>query len=53
MQQPKWGKVRAAVGHPAPFDLKYIGIGNEDLITDIFEERVILIFNALKRSIWR
>jgi alpha-L-arabinofuranosidase len=24
-----WGKVRAAMGHPAPFQLKYIGIGNE------------------------
>ncbi|MBK5720963.1 carbohydrate binding domain-containing protein [Dysgonomonas sp. Marseille-P4677] len=25
----KWGKVRADMGHPAPFNLKYIGIGNE------------------------
>jgi alpha-L-arabinofuranosidase len=24
-----WGKVRASMGHPAPFYLKYIGIGNE------------------------
>ena len=24
-----WGKVRADMGHPAPFNLKYIGIGNE------------------------
>ncbi|NDV68547.1 alpha-L-arabinofuranosidase C-terminal domain-containing protein [Dysgonomonas sp. 25] len=24
-----WGKVRAEMGHPAPFNLKYIGIGNE------------------------
>ena len=24
-----WGKVRAEMGHPAPFGLKYIGIGNE------------------------
>ena len=28
----KWGKLRAEQGHPAPFNLKYIGIGNEDLI---------------------
>ncbi len=25
----KWGAVRAAMGHPEPFALKYIGIGNE------------------------
>lgn len=25
----KWGKVRAEMGHPAPFNLKFIGIGNE------------------------
>jgi len=24
-----WGKLRADMGHPAPFNLKYIGIGNE------------------------
>lgn len=26
----KWGSVRAAMGHPAPFELKYMAIGNED-----------------------
>jgi len=25
----KWGKIRAEMGHPEPFNLKYIGIGNE------------------------
>jgi alpha-L-arabinofuranosidase len=25
----KWGKVRADMGHPAPFNMKYIGVGNE------------------------
>ena len=25
----KWGKVRAEMGHPAPFNLKYLGVGNE------------------------
>ena len=24
-----WGKIRADMGHPAPFNLKLIGIGNE------------------------
>lgn len=46
----QWGKVRAKSGHPEPFNLKYIGIGNEDLITDIFEERFTLIFNAIREK---
>jgi alpha-N-arabinofuranosidase len=25
----RWGKLRKAMGHPAPFNLKYIGVGNE------------------------
>ncbi|WP_238766893.1 alpha-L-arabinofuranosidase C-terminal domain-containing protein [Maribellus maritimus] len=46
----KWGRIRAEAGHPEPFNLKYIGIGNEDLITDIFEERFTMIFNALREK---
>ena len=46
----KWGKIRAQAGHPKPFNLKYIGIGNEDLITDIFEERFTMIFNAIREK---
>ena len=44
----KWGKVRAEAGHPEPFNLKYIGIGNEDLIGDVFKERFTIIFKAVK-----
>ena len=25
-----WGRVRAAMGHPSPFNLKFLGIGNEN-----------------------
>ena len=32
----KWGKVRASLGHPAPFELKYICIGNENWGQDYF-----------------
>ncbi len=24
-----WGKIRAQMGHPAPFNMKYLGVGNE------------------------
>jgi len=46
----KWGKLRAQAGHPKPFNLKYVGVGNEDLITDVFEERFTMIFNAVKKK---
>ncbi len=44
----KWGAVRAAAGHPAPFGLKYLGVGNEDAITPEFRERFRQIFDVLK-----
>jgi alpha-L-arabinofuranosidase len=44
----KWGAVRAAAGHPAPFGLKYLGVGNEDAITPAFRERFEMIFDVLK-----
>ena len=28
----KWGKIRAQNGHPAPYNVKYIGIGNEEVL---------------------
>ncbi len=46
----EWGKVRAQAGHPEPFKLKYIGIGNEDLITDIFKERFEMIYRAVQEK---
>lgn len=47
-ESTRWGAVRARAGHPAPFNLKYIGIGNEDLISNVFEERFEMIYNAVK-----
>ncbi|PNX83572.1 alpha-L-arabinofuranosidase 1-like protein, partial [Trifolium pratense] len=26
----RWGSLRASMGHPQPFDLRYVGVGNED-----------------------
>ena len=45
-----WGRRRAEAGHPAPFHLKYIGIGNEDRITSAFTERFSMICEALQRQ---
>lgn len=43
-----WGAKRAAAGHPEPFGLKYLGIGNEDQITPVFRARFKLIYDAVK-----
>ncbi len=43
-----WGAKRAAAGHPAPFHLQYIGIGNEDRQTDAFRERFRMIYAAVR-----
>lgn len=45
-----WGALRASMGHPEPFGMKYIGIGNEDLISDVFEERYRLIIEAVREQ---
>ena len=43
-----WARKRAEAGHPKPFNLKYIGIGNEDLISDTFAVRYIALIEAVK-----
>lgn len=45
-----WGAKRAAAGHPEPFNLKYIGIGNEDMITEVFKERFNMLNKAVKEA---
>ncbi len=43
----EWGGVRARMGHPEPFNLKYLGIGNENRGPE-FWERFDIIYNAVK-----
>jgi alpha-L-arabinofuranosidase len=43
----RWGALRAAAGHPEPFGLQYLGVGNEDTITDTFRDRFSRIHDAL------
>ena len=52
----KWGKVRADMGHPEPFNLKYLGVGNEQWDYDeqhggygpVFTERLKKFNDALR-----
>jgi alpha-N-arabinofuranosidase len=43
----KWGSVRAAMGHPAPFRLDYLAIGNEDCGKPFYNENYQLMYNVL------
>jgi alpha-L-arabinofuranosidase len=45
--ETEWGKVRAQMGHPAPFNLKYLGVGNEQWGPQ-YVERYQLFAKALK-----
>ena len=45
----QWAKMRADAGHPAPFNLKYLGIGNEDIIGTVFEDRYEMICKAIRQ----
>lgn len=45
----KWAKMRAEAGHPASFNLKMIGVGNEDLISTVFRDRYLMICKAVKQ----
>ncbi|MBR1789646.1 MAG: alpha-L-arabinofuranosidase [Bacteroidaceae bacterium] len=46
----EWGRKRIEQGHKAPFNLKYLGIGNEDLISPTFSERYLMICKAVKQK---
>ena len=52
----KWGKVRADMGHPEPFNLKFLGVGNEQWDYDekhggfgpVFTERLKKFSDAIR-----
>lgn len=45
----KWGKVRADMGHPAPFNLKMMGVGNENWGPQ-YVERLKIFTKAIKEK---
>ncbi|MCR5680148.1 MAG: alpha-N-arabinofuranosidase [Prevotella sp.] len=46
----KWAKMRADAGHPAPFNLKYLGLGNEEKISPEFIERFKYIYERVTKA---
>nr|CBX25411.1 hypothetical_protein [Oryza glaberrima] len=47
-----WGSVRATMGHPEPFPLKYVALGNEDCAPFklIYRENYPMFYNAIKEA---
>jgi len=45
-----WGRKRAEQGHPKPFGLKYLGIGNEEKISPEFEERFKYMYERITKA---
>ena len=46
----KWAKMRADAGHPKPFNLKYLGLGNEEKISPEFIERFKYIYEKVTKA---
>jgi alpha-L-arabinofuranosidase len=50
----KWGKLRSDMGHPQPFDLKFLGVGNEQWEPQyierykVFEKAILSKYPAIK-----
>ncbi|GAY33442.1 hypothetical protein CUMW_007250 [Citrus unshiu] len=45
-----WGSVRAAMGHPDPFDLRYVAVGNEDCGKKNYRGNYLKFYDAIKRT---
>jgi alpha-L-arabinofuranosidase len=45
-----WGALRAKHGHPEPFSIKYVEIGNEDWFSDSYYWRYPRFLAALKKA---
>lgn len=46
----KLAQIRAKAGHPKPFGMKYLGIGNEDLLGDVFNVRFTYLYEGIKKA---
>ena len=46
----KWARLRAEQGHPAPFGLKYLGLGNEERISPEFAERFKYLYERITKA---
>lgn len=45
-----WGSVRAAMGHPEPFPVKYVAIGNEDCGKTYYRGNYLKFYYAIREA---
>ncbi|KAL1197072.1 Alpha-L-arabinofuranosidase 2 [Cardamine amara subsp. amara] len=45
-----WGSVRAAMGHPEPFELNYVAVGNEDCDKPYYKGNYLEFYDAIKKA---
>uniref|UniRef100_A0A453GUZ8 Alpha-L-arabinofuranosidase 1 catalytic domain-containing protein n=1 Tax=Aegilops tauschii subsp. strangulata TaxID=200361 RepID=A0A453GUZ8_AEGTS len=48
--ESKWGSVRASMGHPEPFLVKYVALGNEDCVFSFYREHYLEFYTAIKEA---
>ncbi|KAM0953955.1 putative non-reducing end alpha-L-arabinofuranosidase [Dioscorea sansibarensis] len=46
----KWGSVRASMGHPEPFELKYVALGNQDCWKKNYQGNYLKFYYAIKAA---
>ncbi|QCD97122.1 alpha-N-arabinofuranosidase [Vigna unguiculata] len=46
----KWGSLRAAMGHPEPFDLRYVAVGNEDCGKPKYRGNYLKFYHAIRTA---
>ncbi|XP_029127966.1 alpha-L-arabinofuranosidase 1-like [Cajanus cajan] len=46
----KWGSLRASMGHPKPFDLRFVAIGNEDCGKPNYKGNYLKFYGAIKHA---
>ncbi|KAF3327211.1 alpha-L-arabinofuranosidase 1-like protein [Carex littledalei] len=45
-----WGSIRASMGHPEPFQLNYMAIGNENCGMNFYRENYLKFYYAIKEA---
>ncbi|KAI4325601.1 hypothetical protein MLD38_030983 [Melastoma candidum] len=46
----QWGSLRAKMGHPEPFDLRYVAVGNEDCWKPDYRGKYMKFYQAIKNA---
>uniref|UniRef100_A0A7N0V0Y9 non-reducing end alpha-L-arabinofuranosidase n=1 Tax=Kalanchoe fedtschenkoi TaxID=63787 RepID=A0A7N0V0Y9_KALFE len=44
----EWGSLRAAMGHPEPFELRHVAVGNEDCWVPNYRDVYLKFYHAIK-----